>query len=279
MEGRPTQGGGCPRRGGLPMEGGAHGGEAYPGRGVPAEGRPTLGGRCPRRGGLPQEGVPTEGRPTQGGGCPRRGGLPQEGVPTEGRPTQGGGCPRRERLHREGNAHGGEAYPWKRVPTEGRPTQGGGVPTEGRPTQGGGCPRKGGLHKEGGARDKQATMRRGPYVFLTLRAPSYLFTHLKLYTHAVDLLHFYILVGKTKYVNHLTVRGFVNLKKIQKSAKNSAVGLWVKPQLGLFFWGEILCFLWCFLLKIFQKKITNWIEGWVGGHWPIRVFIGFLDFF
>ena len=38
------------------------------------------------------------------------------------------------------------------------------------------------------------------------------------------------------------LRGFVKLKKIQKSEKNSEVGGWLKPQLGLLFFSEILCF-------------------------------------
>ena len=39
----------------------------------------------------------------------------------------------------------------------------------------------------------------------------------------------------------LRVRGFVELKKIQKSEKNSEVGGWLKPQLGFFFWGGEFC--------------------------------------
>ena len=38
-----------------------------------------------------------------------------------------------------------------------------------------------------------------------------------------------------------TLRGFVKLKKIQKSEKNSEVGGWVKPQLDFFL--EMLLFL------------------------------------
>ena len=38
------------------------------------------------------------------------------------------------------------------------------------------------------------------------------------------------------------------LKKIQNSEKNSEVSGWVKPQLGFFFFVEILCFLCVFLL-------------------------------
>ena len=44
------------------------------------------------------------------------------------------------------------------------------------------------------------------------------------------------------------LRDFVKLNKIKKSEKNAEVGGWVKHQLGFFFFGEILCFLCCFLL-------------------------------
>ena len=76
--------------------------------------------------------------------------------------------------------------------------------------------------------------------------------------------------------------GFVKLKKIQNSEKNSEVGGWVKPQLGFFFWVEIfVCvFLCCFFrCMCFQKKLKKWIDGWVSGVWIIRVFLGFWDFF
>ena len=69
-----------------------------------------------------------------------------------------------------------------------------------------------------------------------------------------------------------TIRGFVKLKKIKKSDKNSKVGGWVKSQLGFFFL-EMLCFSWLYILK------KNWIREWVGVVLPIRVFLGFLDFF
>ena len=45
----------------------------------------------------------------------------------------------------------------------------------------------------------------------------------------------------------------------------------------------MLCFFVFFVLfscfQIFLKKIKNWIGGWVGGVWIIRVFLGFLDLF
>ena len=33
-----------------------------------------------------------------------------------------------------------------------------------------------------------------------------------------------------------------------------------------------------FFFTCFQKKLKKWIKGGVGGIWPIRVFLGFLDF-
>ena len=76
---------------------------------------------------------------------------------------------------------------------------------------------------------------------------------------------------------------FVKLRKIQKSEKNSELGGWVKLQLGLFsFFLEILCFFVffvLFLVVVHVSKKKKWIGEWVGGVWPIRVFLGFLDFF
>ena len=73
------------------------------------------------------------------------------------------------------------------------------------------------------------------------------------------------------------LRGFVMLKKNQKSG-------WVgqaPTRIIIFF--EILYFFVLFVVFFFvehvSKKIKNWIEEWVGGVWPIRVFLGFLDFF
>ena len=78
------------------------------------------------------------------------------------------------------------------------------------------------------------------------------------------------------------LRGFVKLKKFQKSEKNSKVSGWVKPQLGFFFFLEMLCFFVSFVLfllfYIFQKK-KKWVWGWVCVVWPIRVSLGLLDFF
>ena len=55
-------------------------------------------------------------------------------------------------------------------------------------------------------------------------------------------------------------RGFVKLKKIQKSGKNPEVGGWVKPQLGSIFLKFYVFFVFFVLFscfKIFQKKIKN----------------------
>ena len=55
------------------------------------------------------------------------------------------------------------------------------------------------------------------------------------------------------------------------------------PTQNLFlFFGNVvfLCvFYGLFLLWMFLKKNENWIGGLVGGVWPIRVFLGVLDFF
>ena len=70
------------------------------------------------------------------------------------------------------------------------------------------------------------------------------------------------------------LRGFVKLKKIQICKKNS------KVDLGFFL--ENLGFLCCYLLLyMFPKKIfkNGYEGGWVGGVWPIRVFLVYLDFF
>ena len=62
--------------------------------------------------------------------------------------------------------------------------------------------------------------------------------------------------------NSTGAKGFCQVKKIQKSEKNSEVGGWVKPQLGFFFF-DFLCFLCCFHVSNVKKKIKNWIG--VGG--------------
>ena len=62
------------------------------------------------------------------------------------------------------------------------------------------------------------------------------------------------------------LRGFCQVKKIQKSVKNSEVGGWVKPQLGfLFSFGNFVFFVLFSCLQMFPKKIRNWIGSWVGG--------------
>ena len=71
------------------------------------------------------------------------------------------------------------------------------------------------------------------------------------------------------------LRGFVKLKKIQKSEKNSKVGGWVAP----IFWKCFMCFCVVFVFPIVSPLKKKWIGGWVGGVRPIRVFLGFLDFF
>ena len=79
------------------------------------------------------------------------------------------------------------------------------------------------------------------------------------------------------YMYHCTaigawVRGLVNLKKYQKSEKNSQVGEWVKPQLGLFFfWNSVFL---CVVFMFLKKKLDGG-GGWSCGVWPIRVFLGF----
>ena len=76
--------------------------------------------------------------------------------------------------------------------------------------------------------------------------------------------------------------GFVKLKKIQKSEKNSEVGGWVKPQLGFLFFWEILCFFVFFVLfscfKMFKKKkkLDNGVGGWCLTN---TSFLRFFDFF
>ena len=71
-------------------------------------------------------------------------------------------------------------------------------------------------------------------------------------------------------------KGFCQVKKIQKSEKNSEVGGWVKRQLGLLFFWEIVffcvfCVVFC-CCTFFKKNIQNWI----GGGWVVS---GKSDFF
>ena len=75
--------------------------------------------------------------------------------------------------------------------------------------------------------------------------------------------------------------GFVKLKKIQKSEKNSKVGGWVKPKLEFLFSGGIFFFFFFCVVFMFpnvsKKNIKNCLR--VGGVWLIRIFLRFLDFF
>ena len=75
------------------------------------------------------------------------------------------------------------------------------------------------------------------------------------------------------------VRGYVKLKKIQKSEKNWEVGGWVEPQLGFLFFSIfflVFCVVFIFSNVSKKQKLGKW---WVFAVWPIRVFLGFLDFF
>ena len=62
------------------------------------------------------------------------------------------------------------------------------------------------------------------------------------------------------------LRGFVKLKKIEKSEKNSEVGGWVKPQLAFYFFWKLsvfLCFLCCFYVSkcLKKKKLDSGVGG------------------
>ena len=64
------------------------------------------------------------------------------------------------------------------------------------------------------------------------------------------------------------LRGFVKLKKFQKSEKNSEMDGWVKPQLGLLFFGNIVFF----CVVFFVVHVSNFffsLDRWV--------FLGFLE--
>ena len=69
-----------------------------------------------------------------------------------------------------------------------------------------------------------------------------------------------------------SLRGFVKLKKIKKSEKNSEVIGWVKPQLGFFFfWGNLVFFCVAFSLYMFPpKKIKKMDRGM--GRWGLGFF-------
>ena len=62
------------------------------------------------------------------------------------------------------------------------------------------------------------------------------------------------------------MRVFVKFKQIQKSEKNTEVGGWVKPQLGiLFFWKFcVLCGFFVVVVHVFQKKLKldRGVRGW-----------------
>ena len=78
------------------------------------------------------------------------------------------------------------------------------------------------------------------------------------------------------------LRGFFKLKKFQKSEKNSEVGGWVKPQLGIFFFFQNVVFcVFCglFLLYMFPKKMKNLIGGWIFGSLANPCFSRIFGFF
>ena len=60
-------------------------------------------------------------------------------------------------------------------------------------------------------------------------------------------------------------RGFCQVKKIQKSEKNSEVVGWVNPQLGFFdFFGKFVLF--CdFLVVLFVVHVSKKMKNWIGG--------------
>ena len=70
---------------------------------------------------------------------------------------------------------------------------------------------------------------------------------------------------------------FFKLKKIKNPRKNR---MWVResnPNSDFIFWNCVFCVLF-FVFGHVSKKI-NRMWGWVGWVWPIRVFLGFFDFF
>ena len=58
-------------------------------------------------------------------------------------------------------------------------------------------------------------------------------------------------------------QGFCQVKKIQKSEKNSEVGGWVKPQLGFFIF--ILCFCVFFCVVFLVVHVSKQFDRGVGG--------------
>ena len=79
------------------------------------------------------------------------------------------------------------------------------------------------------------------------------------------------------------IKGFFKLKKIKKSEKNSKVGGWVgsSPYSDFFFLGNVffLCFFVLFFVVVHVSKKVLKMDRRVGVIWPIRVFLGFVDFF
>ena len=77
----------------------------------------------------------------------------------------------------------------------------------------------------------------------------------------------------------LNIRGFVKLKnpKIREKLGSGWVGQapthnYFCVKFCVFFVFFVLLF---FAVHVSPQKIINWIEGWVGVVWPIRVFLGF----
>ena len=68
--------------------------------------------------------------------------------------------------------------------------------------------------------------------------------------------------------------------QVKKNPKKSEVGGCIKPQIGLFFFLEILCFL-CFLCFFVVVHISkkNWLYRGLSGWGLAKVFLGFWDFF
>ena len=73
-------------------------------------------------------------------------------------------------------------------------------------------------------------------------------------------------------------RGFIKLKKIREKLGSGWVG---QAPAQIFFGGggDLVVFFGFFCCTYFQKQFKNLDRGWVGGVWPIRVFLGFLDLF
>ena len=69
------------------------------------------------------------------------------------------------------------------------------------------------------------------------------------------------------------------IKKIQKSEKNSEVGGWVNSDSFLFWKFRVFFVFFVVAVYVSNFFFFKWIGGLVGGVWPIRVFLGFLDFY